>query len=209
MKYHCNLFSHLLCLTLWQTKGMQVCPTTEFLMSTVLRKDRTLSRWGVRVPTFLATSARALASALSPHYNMRFYPWCFSQLSHYSLALPLLSLAFTPCCIVFVQYVCSKPTPSSDYKEEIVTCSDLWLKGLFIHQEQNWVRHENVWRATVSEPTRFLNHELLLHTITTNVSGDTHALGPVMCDQPEARTTAYIKPTSIVSNKILIWILAR
>lgn len=75
-----------------------------------------------------------------------------------------LSPAFTPCCIifVFVQDV-HRHLPCSDHMEEVVACLDfffLYLKDLFIYQEQNCTRHWKVWCwATISEPTRFLNHE--------------------------------------------------
>lgn len=50
-----------------------------------------------------------------------------------------------------------------------------------IHQEQIWDRHENVRWTTISEPLRFPKHELLPHTITTNVSVDARTSGMMMC----------------------------
>lgn len=60
----------------------------------------------------------------------------------------------------------------------------------------------------LSKPSHIPNHELLLHTITFNVSVDIHTSRVVMCDQPEGSAASYIKPTGLVSMKILIWILA-
>lgn len=52
-------------------------------------------------------------------------------------------------------------------------------------------------------------HRELFHTITSSVSVDACTSGALMCNQPEGRTTAYIKPAGLVWIKILIWTLAR
>lgn len=149
-----QLFSQLLCLIRWQTKEVQV----------LKRKDSLLFHRVVRTWELLATYTWALAFTPSCYY-MLLHPWYISHLSDYTLLMQSsLSLAFTPCCIifVFVQHV-HRHLPCSDHMEEVVACLEFfffYLKDLFIYQEQNCTRHWKVWCwASISEPTHFLNHE--------------------------------------------------